>query len=412
MLIEQIFRLGAELFVGIWVARHLGAAQFGVFSYAVAFVAIFGVVAKLGLDNIVVRSLVNDSRQKDLYLGTAFWLKIGGALLALVGVVIALQFTSGDDTTRAYVVIIALGMIFQSVEVVAFYFQSQVKAKYTSFSKLIQLSLSSLLKIYLVNVDADLKWFVYVSLLDQVSLSVSYLTTYGRQMGLGFLGRFDVSIARQLLKSSWPLIFSSLAVMIYMRIDQVMIKEMLGDKEVGIYSVSVRLSEVWYFIPMVVIHSLFPSLLNAKNVSAELYAVRLQRLYTSMTWVAIIVAITTTILSDQLVMLLYGNSYVGAGELLRVNIWAGVLVSLSSVTSAWLISEGLQHFDLYRAISGATINIVLNLILIPTQGMLGAAIATLISYAVPCFLFDLLHKRTRLIFFMKIRAFLFLGLKS
>ena len=102
-----------------------------------------------------------------------------------------------------------------------------------------------------------------------------------------FYKHFELGIAKQLLKDSWPLIFSAIVVMIYMRIDQIIIKEMLGEYEVGIYSAAVRLSEGCYFIPMLITASLFPAILNGKKQSEELYKQRLQHLYTLMVWMAI-----------------------------------------------------------------------------------------------------------------------------
>ena len=402
---EQILRLVAELLVGVWVARYLGAEQFGVLSYAIAFVAIFSTIAKLGLDGIVVRELVIDSSQKDKYLGTAFWLKFGGAFFSLAVVALALQLTSNNYTTKLYILIIACGMISQSFEVVTFYFQSQVQAKYISSGKLMQLLLSSLLKIYLVYVDGDLKWFVLVSLVDQITLAAAYFIVYRRQQLGGFIRSFDYATAKQLLKDSWPLIFSGFVVMIYMRIDQVMIKEMLGDKEVGVYSVAVRLSEVWYFIPMVITNSLFPSVINAKKVSQELYYARLQRLYSFMVWIAIAVAIPTTFLSDWLVAILYGEAYQGAGQILKIHVWASVFVFLGVASSAWLTSENLQRYAFSRTFAGAVINVVLNLVLIPAYGILGAVIATVIAQSMAAFIFDVFTKKTRVMFYMKVKAF-------
>jgi len=404
LLAEQTLRLLAELLVGIWVARHLGAEQFGALSYAIAFVAIFSTISKLGLDSIVVRDLVIDPGRKDTYLGTAFWLKLGGAFLSIALVALTLQLTSSDHITKIYVLIIACGMIFQSLEVVAFYFQSQVQARYISSGKLVQLALSSLLKIYLVCVDGDLKWFVLVSLVDQVSLAAAYFLVYQRRRLGSFFQCHDVTIAKQLLRDSWPLILSGLVVMIYMRIDQIMIKEMMGNKEVGVYSVAVRLSEVWYFIPMVITSSLFPPVINAKRVSQELYLARLQRLYSFMVWMAIAVAIPTTFLSSWLVTFLYGEAYEGAGQVLKFQVWASVFVFLGVASSAWLTSENLQRYAFGRTFAGAAVNVVLNLMLIPRYGIMGAVVATIIAQSMAAFVFDMFTERTRGMFYMKVKA--------
>jgi O-antigen/teichoic acid export membrane protein len=401
---EQILRIMAGLLVGIWVARYLGPEQFGVFSYAIAFVAIFSSIAKLGLDSIVVRDLVNEPHKRNIYLGTAFWLKFVGAFITLGVITIATIFTNNNHTTNLYIFIIASGIVFQSFEVIDFYFQSKVLSKFVSLCKMTQLLISSLLKVYFVLTGADLFWFVVVSFVDQLSLAITLYIAYKYQKLDNFYCYFDKVIAKNLLKNSWPLIFSGLVVMIYMRIDQIMIKEMLGIREVGIYSAAVRLGEAWYFIPMVITSSLFPAIVSAKKVSKELYYTRLQRLYTFMVWAAIAIALPVTFLSDWLVNLLYGEEYMGAGEVLMIQTWAGLFVFLGVASSSWLTSENFQRLAFYRTFAGAIINVVLNLFLIPIYGIIGAAVATLIAQVMAAFVFDYFTDQTRKVFFMKLNT--------
>lgn len=401
---EQVLRILAGLFVGIYVARYLGPEQFGVYSYAMAFVALFGTIAKLGLDSIVVRDLVNHPEERDVYLGTAFWLKLIGGLLTLSLLAIAVQFTGNDATTNLYIFIIGSGLIFQSFDVVDSYFQSKVLSKYVSIAKLIQLALSSVLKLYFIFIQADLFWFVLVSLVDQISLALSLAFAYWRQKIGSFFGRFSFGTATVMLRNSWPLILSGIAVMLYMRIDQVMIKEMLGEREVGLYSAAVRLSETWYFVPAIITTSLFPAIVNARKTSDKLYHARLQRLYTTLVWMAIAVAVPMTFLSDWLITLLYGEAYKDAGQVLMIHIWAGVFVSIGVASGSWFISENLQHYALYRTSLGAIINVILNLVLIPIFGLIGAAIATVIAQSMAALFFDVLTEKTRVVFYMKLKA--------
>ena len=404
MFAEQILRLIAGLLVGIWVARYLGPGQFGVFSYTIAFASLFSSISKLGLDSIVIRDLVREPEQRDLYLGTAFWLKLCGAFVMLGSVALVTQLTSINRTEGLYILIIASGAIFQSFEVIDFYFQSQVLSKFVSICKMTQLLLSSLLKLYFIFTGANLIWFVLVSLFDQITIAVSFYVAYRCQKLGNFYRHFDLSTAIHLLQNSWPLIFSGLVVMIYMRIDLVMIKEMLGEREVGIYSAAVRLSEVWYFIPVIITSSLFPSIINAKKINEKLYYTRLQRLFTLMVWSAIAIALPMTFLSDWLVTLLFGKAYSEAGQVLMINIWAGVFVFLGVASGSWLTSENLQRISFYRTLSGAAINIVLNFVLIPIYGVIGSAIASVIAQIMAAFAFDILSKKTRKIFLMKLNT--------
>jgi O-antigen/teichoic acid export membrane protein len=412
MFAEQVLRILAGLFVGIYVARYLGPQQFGVYSYATAFVALFGAIAKLGLDNIVVRDLVQNPEQRDVYLGTAFWLKLIGAILLLITLAVAVQFSSNDATTNLYIFIIASGLVFQSFEVVDFYFRSKVLSKYVSIAKLSQLGLSSLLKLYFIFIQADLFWFVLVSLIDQISLALSLAFAYWRKKMGSFYRHFEFGTAKNLLRDCWPLMLSGIAIATYMRIDQIMIKEMIGEREVGLYSAAVRLSEAWHFVPVIITTSLFPAIVNARMTDKEVYNKRLQRLYSSMVWMAITIAVPMTFLSNWVVELLYGIAYHEAGQVLMIHIWAGVFVALGATSSSWLISENLQQMALYRTLSGAISNVILNLILIRNYGIVGAAISTVISYMIAGFIFDLFSNKTRKMFFMKIDAFFLKGIRT
>ncbi|MEO9656086.1 flippase [Marinomonas sp.] len=395
MMAEQFLRMIAGLFVAFWVARYLGPEQFGVFSYTLAFTAIFSGVAKLGLDGIMVRELVNFPEKYDVYLGTAFWLKVIGAILVIGVVTLIVPFTSNDVETNVFIFIIVMGLVFQSFEVIEFYFQSQVLAKVVSICKIIQLVLSSLVKIYLVLAKAELIWFVFVATFDVMTLAVSYFIVYRLKEKKSFYKEFDVSIARLLLKDSWPLIFSSIVVTIYMRIDQIMIKEMLGEYDVGIYSSAVRLSEVFYFIPMIISTSLFPAIIKAKKQGERHYKKRLQQLYTFMVWVAIAIATPITFIADWLIVCLFGSAYLEAGLVLSIHIWAAIFVFLGVPFSKYLLSENLSKLAFQRTLLGAIINIILNFFLIPMYGVLGAAVATLISQFVANYVYDFFDARLK-----------------
>lgn len=404
MLAEQILRMVAALLVGIWVARYLGPAQFGVLSYAVAFAALFSSIAKLGLDGIVVRDLVREPSQRDLYLGTAFWLKLIGAFVMLAVIALATQLTSNDATTNLYIFIIASGAIFQSFEVVDFYFQSRVLSKFVSICKLTQLLISSLLKLYLILIEADLIWFVLVSLVDQVTLALSFILAFRYQKVDGFYRHFDWLITKQFIKDSWPLILSGLAVMIYIRIDQIMIKEMLGDREVGLYSAAVRLSEVWYFVPMIITNSFFPAIVGAKKINNEIYYTRLQRLYALMVWMALGLAIPMTFLSNWLVTLLYGASYKEASAVLMIHIWTGVFVFFGCAKGKWLLTENMLRYGTINTSIGAISNVIFNMVLIPIYGIVGAAIATLIAHLFSAMIVPVFYKKDRKSVLMLVNA--------
>jgi O-antigen/teichoic acid export membrane protein len=248
-------------------------------------------------------------------------------------------------------------------------------------------------------------------LFDGFVITIGFIYFYYHQGLLLTSWQFQKEVAVQLLKDSWPLILSGLVISIYMRIDQVMIKEMLDSDAVGQYSAAVRLSEVWYFIPMAIASSLFPAIINAKKQSEALYYERLQKLYDMMAWMAIAIALPMTFLSDWIIHLLYGEAYADAGKVLMIHIWAGVFVFLGVASSKWFVTENLQKYSFYRTLAGAVINIALNYILIPIYSIYGAAFATLISQAIASYLYNATNKKILITFKLQTNA-LFLPLRK
>ena len=405
---EKILRMAVGLFVGIWVVRYLGPEQFGLLSYAQSFVFLFTAFATLGLDGIVVRELVKDESKRDELLGTAFTLKLIGAVIVLLMLTLIINIMSADTQTKLLIIIIASATLFQSMNVVDFYFQSKVLSRYVAFANTLTLFVSSVVKIWLIVNDAPLVAFAAVVLLDSVVLSLGFLYTYLKVGGEITQWTFNKHIALNLLKDSWPLILSGLVVSIYMRIDQVMIKEMLNAEAVGQYAAAVRLSEAWYFIPMVIASSLFPAMIEAIKQSEELYCERLQKLYDLMVWLAIAIALPMTFLSDWLVNLLYGEQYSHsqAGSVLMIHIWAGVFVFLGVASGKWFVVENLNGLSFLRAFYGMLVNVLLNIIMIPKYGVIGAAISTFISQCMAAYIWDFFHIKTRVNFWMKTKSML------
>ena len=311
-------------------------------------------------------------------------------------IAVILPFTSNGAVANLFIFIIAIGLIFQSFEVVEFYFQSQVQGKIVSICKVIQLAFSSIIKIYLVLAEADLIWFVLVTAFDSCSLAVSYFLAYKLLKKAAFYKCFDFRIGMKLLTDSWPLILSSMVVMIYMRIDQIMLKEILGDYDVGIYSAAIRISEAWYFIPALITTSLFPAVLNAKSGGRGAYLPRLQNMYCLMVLISISVAVAFTFVSEWVINVLYGSAYEGAGDILAVHVWAGVFVSLGVARSGWIISENLQIYSMVYICLGAIFNVVGNYFFIPVWGAVGAAVITLLSQFLVVMIFPLFFTRRAL----------------
>jgi PST family polysaccharide transporter len=403
---DKILRVGVGLFVGVWIARYLGPEQFGLMNYAIAFVALFATIANLGLNNIVVRDLVQDPASADTTMGTSFVLSVLGGFSAFCLSLLAISYVKPDDELAKFIVLLlSLLMIFKATDVVRYWFESQVQSKYVVWMENGTFLVFVAVKIILIVAEAPLLAFIWALFAEGLLVATGLMIVYALQGGQINAWKTQISRAKNLIKDSWPLILSGLTIMIYMRIDQIMLGQIMGNESVGIYSAAVKISEVWYFIPMTIVASVFPSIIEAKKQNETLYYDRLQKLYDIMVLVALTVAILMTFLSDWVVTLLFGKAYLEAGTVLSVHIWAGIFVFLGVASGKWFLIEGLQMFTFYRTLLGAVVNVGLNMLMIPKFGVIGAAYATVISYAVAAMFSDLLQKETIPMFRMKLRAF-------
>ncbi len=402
---DRILRMGVGLFVGVWVARYLGVQQFGVFNYATAFVALFSTLSTLGLDAIVVRSIVREPEKRSQILGTAFWLKLFGGVTALVLAVSSIIVVRHDDQlTISLVAILSSVGIFQAFDTIDLWFQSQVQSKYTVIAKNTAFVITALVKVILISIHAPLIAFAWAGL-GEVSLGAIGLIISYRVRGYSpWLWPWNLPLAKNLLKESWPLILSGVTIMIYMRIDQIMLGQMVGDKAVGLYSAATRISEVWYFIPMAMASSVSPAIYAAKEVSESLYYRRIEQFLRLLSLLSVVVAVPMSFLSGTIITILFGKSYEESASILSIHIWASLFVFMGVGTSSWFIAEGLTQFALRRTIIGAITNVFLNIFLIPTYGGVGAAIATVISQAFASFLSNATHPKTRIIFWIQVKS--------
>ena len=197
-----------------------------------------------------------------------------------------------------------------------------------------------------------------------------------------------------------------MSVVLYMRIDQVMLSEMLNDRAVGIFSAAVRVSEAWYFVPMAMVAAVAPALTAIHSTSEEDYRRNLATFVRTMLYLSFVVAVLLTFFSKQVITFLYGPGYAAAAPVLAVHAWAGLFVALGVATGPWFVNSGMLIMRMVHTLVGTAINVCLNLVLIPRFGPVGAAVATLISYSAASLWLNAFSKRTRPVLRIQLAAFL------
>lgn len=392
------------LFVGVWIARYLGPVQFGSLNFALSFIALFGTVTTLGLEGLVVRELLHNANDHDEILGTTLSLRCGGGLLAVVLSIVTLRLIQPQDKQALLLVsILSLTLVFQALDTIDSLFQSQVRSKITVWAKNGAFLIFAAIRVGLICAKAPL-WTFAAAYTGEIAVGAAGLML-GYRLSGGRLSAWRASWPRaaSLLQQSWPLLFSGMAIMIYVRLDTVMLKVMRGDFVVGVYAAATRVSEVWYFIPTAIVSSVQPAIMKVKDQPA-VFNDRIRKLFSLMTVTAYLIGSVVALASHLIIRVLYSEDYRAAAPVLAVHVWASVFVFLGVAQSPWDLSKNLLTLSLYRTLSGALINAAMNLYLIPRYAAMGAAIATVVSYAISGVFANLFSARTRPIFYMQMRA--------
>ncbi|MDB5146690.1 MAG: flippase [Mucilaginibacter sp.] len=391
LFISRIGSLLIKMIVGISVANYLGRGNNGILYGGIVYIYFFSAIATLGLDQFIVKELHQFPENRDQILGTSFWMKVLAGISCIPLIWLAYHIYPAKGTPYSYVLIFSSIGIIQAFTVIDSYFQSQVQSKYIMQVQIVGNLISAVVKFGLIYYRMPLLYFVYAYVFDFLLLSIGYYFTYERNGRSIINWSYNSLLAKKLFRHSWPLIISGIMVSLFMKIDQIMLQNISGVKEAGAYATVASLSEAWNFVPIVIVTSLFPAILNARRDDIDRYKKRIQHLYDLMVYLSVPVAIVVTFVSP-LIYKLYHPEYAYAAPVLSVHIWSGVFVFLGTANGQYLIAENLNKLTFVRTGFGAIVNIVLNLMLIPKMGMMGAAIATLAAYASSTFFIILIPK--------------------
>jgi PST family polysaccharide transporter len=380
---EKLITMTVNLVVALVLARALGPQLFGELNYVLALVALVTPLTALGLNALIMRELVERPERESMIMSTAAGYRLLGAVVGFLGL-FAWAFASQLSTDEHFsLLVIGCAAILQAFQVVEYFFQAQVNARYVVKMRATVVAVAGIGKLACAFFYPSLTAIAFIYAAEFLAWGLGYILLYTHKgQAQGFkVAAIDWRYGWQLLRQSFWLILSGIAAVLYLKIDQVMLGEMVSKSEVGVYAVAVKLSEVWYFFATAIATSFFAGLVKLKQADNASYQRRLQQLCDGLFVVALSLAILVSLLADPIVPWLFGSDYKASAGILAIHIWAGVFVFMRALASKWLIAERLLVFSLVSHGLGAVINIAANLLLIPLYQGEGAALATIISYA-------------------------------
>jgi polysaccharide transporter, PST family len=404
---DTVFRMGFGLLVSVYVARYLHPTGFGLISFAAAMATLVTAIAQFGMQTVVVRELVRRPQERAAIVGSALVLRLlagaGSILLALGGTWL---LRPGDYRALFVVLIIAAVALPRAWDVVDYDYQARIEARPVVIARNVGFVAFALLRVLLVLVHAPLEAFACAITGEQVLATLLLMRLWHVDrltVGLGSATRQEL---RDLVLNTWPLVIAGLSMVVYMRIDQIMLASMIGDTGVGLFSAAVKISEALYFIPTAAIATAAPAFTAAHQRSQADYARHMLRVMRILVWLGIAIAAILAGFSHFIILTLYGPIYAPAAGVLSIHAWIYVLVSINCCGNQWLLDKGYFHCNMYQTLGGAVMNIVLNLALIPRLGIIGAAIASFAGQFASVMLMVAVLPQTRPLFKLQIASFL------
>ena len=393
---ETIGMKALRFFVGVWMVRYLGPENYGTYSYAVSIAAILQTFTTLGLNQIVIRECSREKYESDRVLITAFWLRGIAAVVVIATLAVVLFQVDDDWLTRTAVLIVSAGMFFNTSLIADLWFQSQIQAKYSVYTRTVANVTAAGLQVIAILAGANVLVFLAIFTVQSVVQAIGFAFMIRRRGPSLTQILPSMALSVKLLKDSWPLMIAAFSTMVYMKIDQIMLKNMAGQSDVGIYASAVKLSELWYFIPVAIANSVFPEIVQSReNLSTSEFMSRTQTFYDLMAGLAYVVAVPVSLAAPYVVPIILGAEYTAASYILQIHVWSFIFIALGVARGKWLVAENLTKYAMMATVVGAATNVGLNLFLIPMYGGGGAAWATLSSYAVYAYVTLALPPATR-----------------
>lgn len=407
----KVVTLIGNLIVGIFVARYLGPEQYGLMNYVISFVALFQVFASFGLDGIEIREEAKDPEKRDVIVGTAFFLRLITASITVTAITITLCLFEADHYTRVMIMLYSLSVIFSSMSVARNYFTSIVWNEYVVKSEISRTFVGIVIKTILLLLHASLTWFVVALLFDTVLLASGYAISYQKKIASVKLWCWDSKTATYLLSQAFPMLLSGAAVIVYTKINQVMLGNMLDKTAVGQYSIAVSFIDVCVFIPTILSQTVSPVLVKCFELDKKIYKQKAQVFMNLTFWVCLFIAIFVSVVSYPLIRYTYGTMYLAAIPVLQLMIFRLAGVAFTQTSGQMIIIEHTQKYAVIRNVIGCVVCISMNLVFIPRFGIMGAALSSIITSMFPGYFAHAIIPAYREIFKMQTRGIL-LGWKD
>lgn len=391
LLVAQVASYLLAFFYMMYTARYLGAAGFGILSFALAFTGIFGVFGDLGLRPLTVREVARDKSLAQKYLANVSLMKIILVAVTFGLIALTINLMGYPEQTIKVVYLLALFVIFQAFTQM-FYsvFQAFERMEFQAIGQMLNAALILSGVIFAIKYGFTVVGFASLYVIASIivlgytfavtKLKFSNPSLVGVSMAFPVPRReINYEFMKVTVRKALPLAIGGVFVLIYFWIDRVMLSIMKGDAVVGYYSAAYNLINAISLIPAAFALALFPVMSNYFKTSSSSLNMLYQHSAKYMYMLALPLTVGTILLSKRVIFIIYGGGFLPSVQALNVLIVAGFFVFVDMVLGYMLLSIDKERVNMFNAGVGAALNVALNLLLIPRFSLIGAAIATVIT---------------------------------
>jgi len=394
IIICKVIQSLLQLVIGMLCARYLGPANYGIINYASSIVAFVLPIMQLGLQSTLVQEFTEKPEHEGKIMGTALVMDLVSSVLCImmVGAFVSVA-NYGEPQTIVVCLLFSISLIFRAFELLQCWFQYKLQSKFTSIVMLCAYLAVSLYRIFLLVTSKNVFWFAVVNSVDYGIIGISLLVIYNKISNQKL--EFSFGLVKSLFSRSKYYILASMMVTLFQNIDHIMLKLISGDAENGFYTAAITSAAVVQFVYVAIIDSMRPVILACKKEGNSDYDKNISRLYCVITYMGLGQAVGFTIFANLIIKILFGAEYLPSVPVLQVLVWYVAFSYMGSVRNIWILAEGKQSMLWKINLAGAVMNVIVNAVLIPLCGAMGAAIASLCTQIFTNFILGFIVKPLR-----------------
>lgn len=407
-ILDKVRILIANVVVSIAVARYLGSADYGRYNFYGVVYSFVNSFACFGMQQIVTKEFTAYKNKQKVTLCAAIIVSLITCFVTELGVIV-LQAATGF-LTWVEVELLGIMSVFTVCSVFHYYLTATYQLKEVIRIRNILAVLNVILYFILIFKETTLIWFIVAYTIKECGVLGAAFVAFiklDRKSKYNYqpIEKIEVLITiKKIIRLCFPMLLASISGTIYLRIDQVMIRSMLGEEQLGIYSVGIKIVEVFFVVPTAVVAGVLPYFTEKYIQEPKVFWKRFEQLASGMNACAYFFAIVIMFLGTEIIHLFYGDEYAAAADVLITYAWATVPVCMGCMRGIYLSIMEFSKLSFCYSVCAAVTNIVMNYFLIPIFGITGAVIASIISYFLQGFVFSFFSPKLKRVSKIQVRS--------